>query len=424
MSARHLRRPSCIALLRGVSIAMVAVAALFMSLATLAAGRTDFAAQDPAQQPAKYPVTADLLMVMKYYEGIPTTSTQKGKPPKLYATDRSGQNPSLYADLAKYYDDRPVRGNCTIGWGHLVAYKPCASRKGGWDFETATKNLTKDISDKLKALNCERPTLSPGEIRAVTSFIYQAGPSYLTEPTATKNNKGKVTYKYCQGELAQKLNAHGVNTVNVITNFISSAMVGRKKHRRKYIAVYPTRAKEEIWDATGGKACCDRPAAYSIQTAIWPQGAVGTITITPTGARDDLSGDTSPPKPKICATTEAKKATPAKACGKYYLDEQVTIDATPHCTCSTFLYWQAVDDGTNAHGVHYRDLCAGQSKICTVRVQDQLVRAIAVYETVCVPASGAPGGSSTDNVRHCPQMPTTPSRRWRRDRLSVWGITG
>ena len=318
MSAPHPRRPSCLAVLRGVSIAMAAVAALFMTLATLAAGRTDIAAPNPAEQPAKYPVTADLLMVMKYYEGIPTTSTQKGKPPKLYATDpKPGQNPSLYANLATYYDDS--LGNCTIGWGHLV-YKrktSCASRKGGWDLKTATNQLKTDISDKLRALNCESPTLSPGEIRAVTSFIYQAGASYLTDTTALKNRRGQVTgYRYCRGELARELNAPGANTVDVITNFISSVRVGRKvgrkKQQRKFIDLYPTWAKEEIWDATDGEKCCHRDVAYSIQTAIWPQAAVGTITITPTGDRDKLSGVTPPTKPRICATTATKKPTPAR----------------------------------------------------------------------------------------------------------------
>lgn len=115
-SVRGLWRPAL--------LVIASLSAIYILLAATAAGRSR--AGDPGvtvncldRDNAYYP----LCVVIKYYEAIPTESTFSGQPHKLYASNRSGQTPSLYANRAAVYND--------AGKGIYSAAKPASNPKRG-----------------------------------------------------------------------------------------------------------------------------------------------------------------------------------------------------------------------------------------------------------------------------------------------------
>jgi len=178
-------------------------------------------------------------------------------------------------------------------------------------------------------------------------------------------------------------------------------------------ALFDDRLSHEIWDATnkhdgapfiGPLLTVGKPRGpiWTIATEIeqeGPKGKItkggdGEITIKPNGY--DPLVDRTPTESKVCATT----ANPEKRCGPFYIDEPVTIIAKPTNSHWTFARWKAL---TKTGAAPFRDLCAEpkqQGAECTVpALQDQLVRAIAVFKPSCKPgpagdarAAGGPAG--------------------------------
>jgi GH24 family phage-related lysozyme (muramidase) len=335
---------------------------------------------------ADYTVTPDLVMVIKYYEGIPTTPTVKGDQPP--DTD---QSPSLRADRANKYDDSG--GDCTIGWGHLFyPPHPCSKEPSfpkGVTLPTANYQLRGDLNAKVNLIDTclGGVTLSPGQFRSLVSLVFQHGSSLIGTD--------------CKGPVTKALKAPKSNTMKVLVEEIRAYHSGN-------------RAAWEIWDATNGKEGSPRPPAWTVATEIEQQGTDGKITaggdgeikIAPAGEDDALAG-VKPTESFDCATT----AEPQKKCGPFYIDEQVKITAKPAKNWK-FAGWEAPKDGTG----DTRDLCAKpkqQGATCTVAIQDQLVRAIAVFKPSCqepgaagdARAAGGPAGSdghAVSSEEECP----------------------
>jgi GH24 family phage-related lysozyme (muramidase) len=348
--------------------------------------------------PKDFPLDDATEMVVKYYEGIPTNFPSP-RPKKLSnkVFVKYAQLPSLAADRAVLYNDSS--GNCTVGWGHLVRYSRCNTKDyatygnpfedDGWTFADAQSNLGPDIrQNALDVLDkCIRVDLTAGEVRALVGVLYQKGPSLIATPLRKRDPKtGKTKLVPCQGKLALLLNS---KQFKLIPAAIQKAQP---------FTLYRDRAAWEIWDFTDGKGKggLRRPAAWSIQTEIEPSSADATITITPTGTPDQLAGVTPAKKSVVCASTESKPKAPQKHCGEYYIDEEVKITAKPSNHWN-FDGWEQVDDDTGGA----RDVCAGQGVTCTVKVKDQLVRAIAVFSK-CTASSSTRDATAAASATACP----------------------
>lgn len=354
----------------------------------------------------------DTRIVVKYYEGIPTDGDS---PPKSF-----GQTPNLDADRAIVYNDSS--GYCTIGWGHLIGKRGCNGTDyakygnpkdgDGWTFDEANNALDPDIQrTALDPLDkCITVPLTPGQLRAMVGLLYNTGPNTTInriQYLPRKKKGGKRPYKIvsCGGPFTKALNARKFAEVPDLI--------------RRFQRAQGPRGGWEVYDFTDGKQGSTRPPIWNVATAIQTDIVPGlkqtpsaaTITVTPTGQRDDLSGVTPKTDSIVCATT-VKGQKVAERCGPFYTDEQVEIKATTKASDWRFSEWLQVDDDTNSR----RDLCAtdGQQNqaTCTVDVQDQLVRAIAVFVQTCpAKTSRAAGSVSADVAPHCPLIPTVPPFR-------------
>jgi len=345
-----------------ILVAGIVVAVVGAALAASAAGHSGGGG---ASSP-----NAALRMVIKYYEGIPT---EGNAPP-----NGSGQSPSLTADRAVPYDDaatkkHPKAGNCTIGWGHLVYYPghPCSGGESSWTFQEANTNLDTDIEARLKPLNdCIHVALTPGEVRALVGFLFQVGNGLIVRNKPERNPKTHKIIRLipCQGKLAVALNSGKQPTLQVIVDYINKYQPASR---------YGARGAYEIWDA-GGTGGQPRPAIWKIATAIEPKGAIGTITVTPTGIYDPLVGLSPDDTSQMCASTDGTNHAPEKKCGPFYIDEGVLVSASTGNPAWHFVRWKYLDDGTG----DTRDLCADEDATdatCALNVQDQLVRAVAEF---------------------------------------------
>ncbi|MGO9883446.1 MAG: hypothetical protein ACLPV4_10575, partial [Solirubrobacteraceae bacterium] len=344
-----------------------------MVVAAVSAPAVASAAGPPPMGPAAYTITPELRSMIKYFEGIPTRLP--------IAKDGYGQRATLKASEAVLYEDS--EDNCTVGWGHLVHKKACREADGGpWPFESATNQLNTDIeTDVIIPLDkCDGTRdLSSGEVIGAAGLVYNYGTGIIGDR--------------CKGWLQEQL-----DKVNDPDYDWKDLTAGHHQSPAWRPAV-------EIWEASGGRAG-DSPVQASqkkyppdyksgaptwkidtaIETTNGAKGADGKITIT-TQPPDPVAGLTGKPTTYVCARTEK----PEDNCGKFYPYEQVDITATPGPGW-TFDKWKEMNTKNDAK---YRDLCAEEdpkASVCSLPVQDQLVRAIAVFKKA--PSCPAPGSAS------------------------------
>ncbi len=386
---------------RGHARPAAALAGLAVALSVSGASIGGVAAQPSAGSTSAYTVTAGLVMVIKYYEGIPTAPSGRGD---------TAQSPSLSANRGCLYNDgdptcwsptSKAEGNCTIGWGHLF-YPPhlCAQETAtfpkGMTLYTANWQLGRDLEAKVSLVNSCLGTGAPdhhlqdldldaGQLRSLVGLVYQQGSPLI----------GKT----CKGELTTALEKAKS------TKGISDVLVAEiKKYHGS--GTLTSRGDYEIWDATGGDEGSRRPAIWTVATAIEPAGAPGKITITPTGTYDSLAGVTPEKSTMTCASTEGGKARPQVKCGKFYLGDEVDITAsTDRPEYWQFVGWRPV----NFPYDQFRDLCVVKFEhdpSCKVPVQDQLVRAVAVFKKrTCTTLP--PTGLSAQERSGCGSQTTT-----------------
>lgn len=368
---------------RAAIVGLAVVAAAGVAALTATAAVTELGAPPPGQ----FTLTPELRMVIKYAEGFPSP----GNPPP-------GNRPTVDANAAVLYTDS--NGHCTIGWGHLDL--GCDQRQ--WTFEHANRQLDADIMQQAMdplnhcvatineiRTNAKLPALqlTAGQMRALADLVFNLGYNRTVNKrilgyVGSGRHRRQVVKKIlaCQGPVATGLEAKAYSVPTILT-----------LARTAYHAT-GRRLSEEIWDATNPTDGVPptnglpREARWDIATEIQPRRAAAEITIAPTGQFDPLVGQ-SPTSDD--ATVCARTAHPQKLCGKFYPDEQVKITAQATNSSWQFVRWKAVD--TNGAAA-FRDLCAAtqadaQSPSCTVSVQDQLVRAIAVFKKTSCPVPGS-----------------------------------
>jgi GH24 family phage-related lysozyme (muramidase) len=347
------------------AVGAIIVVAVVCAAGLVGAARSQVAA--PVRSGPPFMLSSDIRMLVKYYEGIRLNS--------------AGDRACLYNDGETGCWDLTStgKGNCTIGWGHLVNKGPCdaaAEMKygDGITFDDAEKLLTQDI--KVNALDplddCVKVPLSEGELRALVSFLFNEGPGPAQAVNAhyLKNKKtGQRTFKPCvPGPVARLLNDGGYDQL--------PAKLLRYDRKSKPLQ---HRRQQEVYDATGGVQGEARPAKWYITTGVRSiGGAVGTVRVNG----------------KVCATNETGLR--KRTCGPFQINQPVTIVASTSDPKSHFVRWE---NTTNA-----RDLCAGQGASCSVQVRDQLVRAIAVFERGKAGSNPKPPPTKTT-----PTTPTTPT---------------
>ena len=244
---------------------------------------------------------------------------------------------------------------------------------------TAVYQLNGDLRAKLQLINqCltkKGVVLSAGQLRALASLVFQQGSPLL----------GKT----CHSQFTKDL----INAKRDVTKVLVAEI--KAKHGTKGRGAY------EIWDATNGTDGEKRPANWTVATEVATQqgsgekikeGADGQIKIKPTDAQDGAEALTgvTPSKSYDCASV----SDPEQRCGPFYIDEHVEITAAPTKPGWQFVRWESLSDGTG----DTRDLCAKptqQGATCTVNIQDQLVRAIAVFKkNPGCPVPGANGNAA------------------------------
>ena len=340
-----------------------------------------------------------------------STSKQHGQPGAHYESIRltaAGDRACLYNDGDKTGCASITelgKGDCTIGWGHKLHDGPCGvdddkyndkQYADGITLKEADRWLDNDIkTNALDPLNdCVTAPLSAGELKALISFLFNNGPGpvqAVRKHWITDKKTGQRKLVPCvPGPVAKLLNqGHYEQLPEKLRQYINSKGPDGKLVRNPGLV---KRREWEIYDATGGREGKPRPAKWYVTAGIRSvRHGVGTVTV---------GG-------KVCATNE--KGVRPRRCGPFSVDQAVTVAATTHDPNSRFVRWEG--------GVAARDLCVGQGNPCTIRVQDSLVRVVAVFErgpppdcSADDPASPPPPGCVRVTVRVIPApLPSDPS---------------